>query len=95
MATKAKGICPYCHETVNAVVIKEGTVRRDQCQCPLCKESMYICRAPGCDNYVKNGKLYDDELCPCCTKGLFSTVSGFGVIAITSAISIAVSKKLE
>lgn len=95
MATKAKGICPYCQENVNAAVIKEGTIRRDECQCPTCKNSVYVCRAPGCDNYVKNGKLYDDELCPACTKGILSNVSSLGMVAVTTAISIAVAKKLN
>jgi hypothetical protein len=95
MAIKAKGICPYCQETVNALVIKESTVRRDKCQCPKCKESMYVCRAPGCDNYVKNGKVYDDELCPSCTKGLVSTVGSLGMVAATTVISIVVAKKFD
>lgn len=95
MAMKAKGVCPYCQEIVNAVVIKEGTIRRDKCQCPNCNESMYVCRAPGCDHYVKNGKIYDDELCPSCTKGIVSTVSSVGMVAVTTAISIAVAKKFD
>lgn len=95
MTIKAKGICPYCQELVNGTVIEENIARRDKCECPSCKETMYVCRAPGCDHYVKNGKIYDDELCPACTKGIMSTVSSLGMVAVTTAISIAVAKKVE
>lgn len=95
MAIKAKGMCPYCQEPVNAVVLEANTLRRDKCKCPKCEETVYVCRAPRCDNYVKNGALYDDELCPECTKGLSSTVGTLALMAAGTALTAIISKKFE
>lgn len=68
MATKHAGICGHCRETVNPIIIEENTFQRDKCVCPKCHETIYTCRTPGCDDYAKGGKSYDEELCPQCTK---------------------------
>jgi len=78
MATKAPGICGHCRETVSPNVIEENTFRRDKCQCPKCSEILYSCRTPGCDDYAKGGKSYDEELCVGCTKSL---AEGAGTLA--------------
>lgn len=70
MATKHEGICGHCRQTVSPVVIEENTLRRDKCQCPDCKQDLYVCRSPGCDDYAKGGKGYDEEFCPGCTKSM-------------------------
>ncbi|AXH43475.1 hypothetical protein MZUP3_730 [Erwinia phage vB_EhrS_49] len=80
MATKNKGICGHCRETVSPIVIEENTFSRDKCQCPECAKDLYVCRSPGCDDYAKGGKDYDEELCPGCTKSLAENA---GVIAKT------------
>ena len=52
MTSKHKGLCPFCKAEVIPRVIQENHVRRDKCECPECKEAIYICRAPGCENYA-------------------------------------------
>ncbi len=47
MTSKHKGLCPFCKAEVIPRVIQENHVRRDKCECPECKEAIYICRAPG------------------------------------------------
>lgn len=68
MATKHPGICGHCRETVSPIIIEENTFQRDKCECPKCHEILYACRTPGCDDYAKGSKAYDEELCPQCTK---------------------------
>jgi len=70
VATKNEGICGHCREKVSPIVIEENILRRDKCQCPKCKQDLYACRSPGCDDYAKGSKGYDEELCPSCTKSL-------------------------
>ena len=70
MATKNEGICGHCREKVSPIVIEENVLRRDKCQCPKCKQDLYACRSPGCDDYAKGSKSYDEELCPECTKSM-------------------------
>lgn len=68
---KSVGICPWCGEKVIGVVEEENIIRRDVCKCPKCGNKILICRKPGCNNYEKGG-IWDDELCPECTKKMFS-----------------------
>lgn len=85
MSVKHKGLCPFCSETVQPMVVEENKIRRDKCECPNCNNTVYVCRSPGCQSYAKGGDLYDDELCPSCTSG----VSEFGKgVLMTGAISV-------
>ena len=95
MTSKHKGLCPFCKAEVIPRVIQENHVRRDKCECPECKEAIYICRAPGCENYAKGGRLYDDELCPSCTSCIGGGVGTLGMIALGAVISTFVGKKME
>ena len=83
---KPLGRCPWCGKDVVGRVVEENYIRRDECVCPECGEKIFICRAPGCNNYAKGG-IWDDEFCPDCTK----TVVTGGVL---SALSIIIGKKL-
>ncbi len=47
---------------------------------------------PGCENYAKGGRLYDDELCPSCTSGIGGGVGTLGMIALGAVISTFVGK---
>lgn len=96
MAIKHSGTCPFCKETITATISESNSVRRDKCICPSCKGTIYVCRSPGCDNYAKGGNIYDDELCPECTrsltahtgdivKGVFVAVAAVAVAAATAA----------
>lgn len=95
MATKHKGLCPFCKNEVIPRIVEENYVRRDKCECPDCLETIYVCRAPGCENYAKGGSLYDDELCPSCTSGVSGGAGGLGMLALGAAITALVSKKLD
>ncbi|GKV83674.1 hypothetical protein PEC106664_44480 [Pectobacterium carotovorum subsp. carotovorum] len=95
MTSKHKGICPFCKNEVVPRVTQENHVRRDKCKCPECKEDIYVCRAPGCENYAKGGHLYDDELCPSCTSSVGNGASSLGMLALGAAITAFVSKKME
>ncbi len=89
MSAKHKGLCPFCAETVQPKVLEENIVRRDKCQCPDCKNIVYVCRSPGCQNYAKGGEYYDDELCPQCTSGISEigkTTAVMGAITIAAKI---------
>jgi len=68
--TKHLGTCPFCEERVSPFIVEENFIRRDVCECPECKKRILVCRMPGCQNYTKFGKHYDDELCPPCLKEL-------------------------
>jgi len=63
---KPLGNCPFCDTNTRAMVVEENTFRRDMCRCDNCGETIYPCRTPGCHNYAKSGRIYDDELCPSC-----------------------------
>jgi hypothetical protein len=95
MTSKHKGTCPFCKNEVIPLVTQENYVRRDKCECPECKENIYVCRAPGCENYAKGGSLYDDELCPSCTSSIGGGFSTLGMMALSAAISAFVSKKMD
>ncbi|WP_353396809.1 hypothetical protein [Atlantibacter hermannii] len=95
MTSKHKGICPFCKNEIIPRVTQKNYVRRDKCECPECKKDIYVCRAPGCENYAKGGSLYDDELCPSCTSGVGGGVGSLGMLALGAAISAFVSKKMD
>lgn len=98
MGEKTKGICPFCKEEVMPVVLEENTVRRDKCQCPECKKTIYSCRGAGCDNYAKGGNYYDQELCPECTRAAVATAKDVGVMVaagVLTAAAIAASEKSD
>jgi hypothetical protein len=82
MSKKQPGICPFCKETQLPVVVVENIFRRDKCECSSCKETIYVCRSPGCENFAKGGDVYDDELCPECTRGV---VSNSAMVVVTVA----------
>lgn len=85
MSDKHKGTCPFCSEMVKPTLVEENNLRRDKCECPECKNAIYVCRSPGCQNYAKGGSIYDDELCPSCTSG----ISEFGKVALlTGAMAL-------
>lgn len=89
MSSKHLGECPFCKESVRAEVVEENMLRRDKCMCPACQGTVYVCRAPGCDNYAKGGDLYDDELCPECTRGAGGIVTGAAVAIGTGLLATA------
>ncbi|WP_307744454.1 hypothetical protein [uncultured Pantoea sp.] len=88
MATKNEGICGHCRKTVSPIVTEENTLRRDKCQCPECKQDLYACRSPGCDDYAKGSKGYDEEFCPGCTKTLADNASG--IVKSLAAVALAI-----
>jgi len=96
MATKHEGICGHCRAVVNPAIIEENTIRRDKCQCPNCDGILYACRTPGCDDYAKGGKTYDEELCPGCTKSLAENAGSLartiGGIALTIGTTVVTKK---
>lgn len=92
MNFKHKGTCPFCSEIVQPNVVEENSVRRDKCQCPSCQELVYVCRSPGCQNYAKGGKMYDDELCPNCTSAIAEVGKGAITTAVIGLVSAALTK---
>ena len=78
MPKKPAGYCPFCRELVTPEIVEENTFRRDKCVCDNkeCKKTVYVCRTPGCDDFTKGGSIYDDELCPGCTKNVSTTLGG-------------------
>lgn len=78
---RESGYCPFCGTFAAPKILEENTVRRDKCQCLTCKNVIYICRTPGCNNYAKGGDVYDQELCPDCTRGLSNNVKS-GVMGL-------------
>lgn len=99
MPTKHAGICGHCRETVIPLIIEENTFQRDKCECPECHGILYACRTPGCDDYAKGGKAYDEELCPGCTKAIaenagtiVKTIAG---VALTIGTTVATNHFTE
>ena len=88
MSTKQKGTCPFCRELINATVVEENTVRRDKCECPSCKETIYTCRSPGCHDYAKGTDVYDHELCPTCTTTVADAAGSVGSLAGKAALVV-------
>ena len=93
MSKKSKGLCPFCQEQIQAKVIEENYLRRDRCICPECQEDIYVCRSPGCNNYAKGGKYYDDELCPTCTESIAenlksTVVNGLLALGVTAIAAL-------
>lgn len=88
---KHKGLCPFCSNIVDARIEESNTFRRDKCQCPECKNYIYVCRTLGCTNYAKGGDYWDDELCPSCASSVTSAV---GTIA-TGILTILINNKID
>lgn len=95
MASKQSGACPFCKNTVTAVIKEDNVIRRDKCSCPHCEKIIYVCRAPGCDHYAKGRNFYDDELCPECTRSLSSGGSDLFALAAGAVVTALVAKALE
>jgi hypothetical protein len=95
MDTKQQGICPFCLKNVKPLIIEKNLIRRDQCECPECKEKIYLCRTPGCHDFAKGTSVYDHELCPSCTKTASNAVAvvGDALLKIGGPILIAVATK--
>jgi ribosomal protein S27AE len=91
VTAKHKGKCPFCGEDVIPEIQNENFIRRDECLCPECSKSIYVCQSPGCDNYAKGGGIYDDKLCPECTRGIASN----GGVLITGALMTVIGIILE
>lgn len=89
MATKQKGICPFCKENVAALIIDEHTIRRDRCLCPKCGESLYLCRNPACHHYAKGTKTYDHELCSSCAQAVGEATKGVASVAVKVIATVA------
>jgi hypothetical protein len=84
--TKQKGLCPFCEQIVAPVVVVEkNNIRRDRCECPSCKEAIYLCRVPGCHDFAKGTSTYDHEFCPACT----DSVAEGGKTAVKAAWDVA------
>lgn len=86
MATKQKGLCPFCQKTVSPNIIEENTIRRDRCKCPECAEEIYLCRTPGCHDYAKGTEAYDHEFCPACTDKISEATEKLGSIVADIAV---------
>jgi hypothetical protein len=87
VTTKQKGKCPFCGNTVQAEIVEENTIRRDKCQCPECKELLFVCRTPGCHDYAKGTETYDHELCPDCTSKVADAASSTGSLIGKAAVT--------
>lgn len=94
--TKHVGLCPFCEKKVSPFIVEENFVRRDVCECPECHKGILVCRSPGCQNYAKTGKYYDDELCPSCAKStprfLGNVLKGSAALAVAG---VTIITKLE
>lgn len=87
MSLKRLGECPFCRQSVRAQIVEENILRRDKCACPSCGGAVYVCRAPGCNNYAKGGDIYDDALCPGCTSGPGTLVTGVAATVVAGLIA--------
>ncbi len=56
MAIKARGLCPFCSNSITAKIIEYNYIRRDKCKYPDCNHIIYVCRTPSCNNYAKGGR---------------------------------------
>lgn len=88
MTTKQKGVCPFCLKTVSPLIVEVNYVRRDRCQCPECKEIIYLCRTLGCHDFAKGTSVYDHELCPSCTGTASNVASEIGTTALKAGGAI-------
>lgn len=86
---KHLGICPFCSSKISPFIVEENFLRRDVCECPECHTGILVCRSPGCQNYAKTGKYYDNELCPSCLKNLPRDV----ITTAGAVLSVALSLK--
>lgn len=75
MARKHEGMCPFCGEVTQPIVLEKNRFRRDKCECTNCNKIIYRCRNFFCNDYAKSGIIYDDELCPACSNGLSDAAS--------------------
>lgn len=97
MASKHLGLCPFCGDLVKPALLEDNNIRRDVCECPSCREKLCVCRTPGCMNYAKGGKVYDDELCPSCTESLTSgagEVVKWGLMAVVAVVGTAIAETI-
>lgn len=84
----SKGVCPFCkEEIIPADVVEENVVRRNIYSCPACKNEILCCCTPGCNNYTKGGKIWDDMLCPECTANIPSALIT-GITLVSSVIAL-------
>lgn len=91
MEKKQTGVCPFCSEKVQAVVVESNSVRRDICECPICKEKMLVCRIPGCHDYAKVSSGWDHEMCPACTETASEIGKKVGSVALKVAEAFALA----
>ncbi len=96
-AKKPKGLCSYCKNTMQPTIMKAATLRRDTCICSVktCGQQIISCRIPGCDNYARCGKYWDDELCQPCTKKTMGGATTLGFGSISLAVTFALKHKLK
>lgn len=81
---KESGCCPFCGAFVAPQILEENRLKRDKCRCLNCNSTIYLCIAPGCNNYTKSGVVWDDWFCPSCTKYLSTSVmASIAAIAAT------------
>ena len=99
---KPIGICPHCNHEVRAKISVKNNLRRDQCKCPNCGATIYVCRNYGCRNYAVGGDYYDDEFCPTCAKELMKFAgkhaeksSGILLTALATAFSSFIVSKTK
>jgi len=91
VATKQKGVCPFCANPVLPLIVKANYIRRDQCRCPECNEIIYLCRTLGCHDFAKGTSVYDHEMCPSCTQTASGIASEIGKTALKVGGTIATS----
>lgn len=97
---KQKGLCPFCSQAVEAIIVEENTARRDKCRCPQCGETVFVCRTPSCHDYAKGTASWDHELCPACSAQAGKAVVEVGKVAakvagtvVTAVLVAAVTKE--
>jgi hypothetical protein len=105
LATKQKGMCPFCALAVEAVIVEVNTARRDKCRCPNCGETVFVCRTPACHDYAKGTASWDHELCPGCSADVGRAAAEIGSVAVEfgkaaakiagTAVAVAVVAKVK
>jgi len=96
MEVKHVGICPYCGDSVQPLVVVHNYVRRDACKCPNCEKMILVCRVPGCSDYAKGGDVYDEEMCPAHTASIVNgggEVVKWGLMAAAAAVATAAASR--
>lgn len=94
---KPKGQCSFCKNDMQPKIIKSTLMRRDLCVCSIktCRQQIAACRVPGCDNYARRGKYWDDELCQFCTKKTMNAALKLGVSSLAITIGFIIKHKLK